>query len=51
MIAVYDRMDVEECKPLCIDEYQCKSINHSKGKNRCEINNKIKETSGSSDLK
>ena len=51
MIAVYERMDVEECKTMCIDEYRCRSINHSKDQNRCEINDKIKETSDSSNFK
>ena len=51
MIAVYEKMDVEECKTMCIDEYRCRSINHSKNQNKCEINEKIKETSGSSNFK
>ena len=51
VIAVYERMDVEECKTMCIDEYRCRSINHSKNENKCEINDKVKETSGSSDFK
>ena len=51
VIAVYERMDVEECKTMCIDEYRCRSINHSKSQNKCEINEKIKETSGNNNFK
>ena len=51
MLAVYERMDLEECKTMCLDEYRCRSINYSEDGKKCEINDKIKETSKSGDFK
>ena len=51
VLAVYERMDLEECKTMCLDEYRCRSINYSEGKKQCELNDKIKETSKSGDFK
>ena len=51
MIATYDRMELDECKSMCLDEYRCRSINHSEDAKRCELNDKINETAKSGGLK
>ena len=50
VIARYHRMNVEECKRMCFDELQCRSINHS-DQNVCELNDNINQTSNQGDFK
>ena len=49
-IATYHRMEYDECKTMCYDELQCKSINYSDDMKICEVNSKLNETSNSGDM-